>query len=233
MIKTLFRKLKRLGELLAIWLVVKIHNLFDFIYTVFFFYRKPQFAAADLWLLVHYILKSPFRISRKFLQKQGDEDIYRYGETPLKTFAKIAKCARITPHDIVFEVGSGRGRTCFWLRCFLGASTVGIEFIPDFVKIAGKVQKNLKIDRLEFRNENFIYTDFSNATVIYFYGTGFETGIIEKFITKLEQCKPGTRIITVSYPLTDYASKKKFHIMKSFPTRFTWGEADVYIHLKL
>lgn len=232
MVDQLLRKLRRLGETLAIWLVVKIHNLFDFLYTLLFFYRKPLFAAADLWLLLHYVIKSPFRISRIFLQKQGAEDIYRYGETPLKTFAYIAKTARITPQDTLFEVGCGRGRTCFWLRCFLGTTAVGIEMIPDFVKIASKVQRNLHIDRLDFRNEDFSQTDFSHATVVYFYGTGFEAGMVKKLIERLQTCPQGTRVITVSYPLSDYGGASSFQLMKVFPARFTWGEADVYIHLK-
>ncbi len=36
-------------------------------------------------------------------------------------------------------------------------------------------------------------------------------------------------LITVSYPLTDYTEKPLFELIRSFPAKFTWGEAEVYL----
>ena len=75
-------------------------------------------------------------------------------------------------------------------------------------------------------------TDLKKATVIYLYGTCLEDHTIKALISRFKQVAPGTRIITVSYALSDYTDQPLFETMKRFPARFTWGEGDVYIQVK-
>jgi SAM-dependent methyltransferase len=186
----------------------------------------------DITLLAKSLFKNPFRVSKKFLKEQGATNIYAYGETPLTSLSLIAENCRISQKDVVFELGCGRGRSCFWLNCFLGCRVVGIEYIPEFVNDANEIKDLYHLSNVNFRNEDMLTADLSEATMIYLYGTCLEDTDIKKLITKFEKLRSGTKIITVSYSLLDYTDTAEpfFKIMKVFPAEFTWGTADVYLH---
>jgi len=222
-----------MSKLNLFWLslVVKKRNFVDYLKTVAHYYSNLTFMKADLLLLSHYLFKSPYKISKEFLQKRREEEVYAYGETPLTTLDLISKECQINKRDTVFELGCGRGRSCFWLNTILGCKVVGLEYIPEFVEIAEKVKTTCGLENLTFRCENFLETNFEGATVIYLYGTCLEDDFIKKLSAKFAKLPAGTKIITVSYPLSDYADNSHFTLMKRFSAPFTWGEADVYLHL--
>lgn len=220
------------SQLLWLRLIVEIRNLIQYFKIVYLYYPKFSFMKVDLMLIAQYLGKNPFKISKEFLTARGEKDIFAYGETPLSTMEKISKRAQITSKDTVYELGSGRGRTCFWLNSFLGCKVVGIEYIPEFVEKANAIVENLNLKGIEFKQEDMLEADLSEATVIYLYGTCLDEASIQKFVKKVEKLKSGTKIITVSYPLTDYASAPFLEVMRAFPAQFTWGETDVYIHYK-
>ncbi|NGX43375.1 MAG: hypothetical protein K940chlam7_01672 [Chlamydiae bacterium] len=218
-------------KLFFLRLVVGYRNLVEFFRVAYFYYPNRQFKRVDLYLLRCYILENPYRISKKTLQEKGSKDIYAYGETPLTTMEKISKKCQINTADVVYELGSGRGRTCFWLHFFVGCQVVGVEFVPIFVKIAQKVKHRFDVRGVKFIYQDILDVDYADATVIYFYGTSSDTPFIEKLIEKLKGLPSGTKIITVSYPLTAYTKQPLFKLIKSFPAQFSWGEAEVYLQV--
>lgn len=223
--------IKEFFSLLWLNIVVHIRNFVEFIKIVFKYYWNFSFFKADLSLILMYLFHNPFSISKRFLMKKGESDVYAYGETPLTTLDTIVKECKISPNDYVFELGCGRGRTCFWINSFVGCRVVGIEYIPDFVERANRIKNKLKIKGVEFRLEDMRDTDFTGATVCYLYGTCLDENTIEILINKFSKLPVGTKIITVSYPLTDYTNEPIFEIMKRFPGKFTWGETDIYLHV--
>ena len=206
-------------------------SLFDFFRTAFYYYGNKTFRKADLALLISYRGENPYRISRKFLQKRGEEEIYAYGETPPATMDKIAKECGISSHDTVIELGCGRGRTCFWLASILKAKVIGIDFVPEFIENAEKVRKKYKIENLKLKCADFLKEDFKKGTVVYLHGTSMTDGEITLLADKLTRMKKGTRVITVSFPLTDYPLKEKWDLKKQFQANFTWGSTDVYLQI--
>ena len=226
------KEIKEYFTLLGINLAVKGRNLVEYLRVLYRYYRKIPFAKIDGSLVLMYLFDNPFSISRRYFLHRTHSEEFTYGETPLTTFEKIAKEARITAHDTIYELGCGRGRICFWLKSFLGCKVVGVEIIPDFIVRAQRIQRKLGIKDIEFRTEDFLKTDFKNASVIYLYGTCLEDETIRQLIKQFKKLAPGTRIITVSYALSDYTDEPLFETMKRFPARFTWGEGDVYIQIK-
>jgi SAM-dependent methyltransferase len=219
--------------LLWINLVVKKRNCVEYVKVLLKYYSNPLFRKADTGLLFKYFFKNPFVISKKFLIKRGEEDIYAYGETPLTTMDLIAKECRISSADTVFELGCGRGRTCFWLACILNCRVVGIEYIPQFVEKSNAVKQRCKILNLQFRCEDFLKANLKGATVIYLYGTCLDKDSIKTLIDRFSYLPAGTKIITVSFSLNEYAERPIFEVLKRFSAPFTWGNADVYLHLVL
>lgn len=223
---------KEYVDLAWINLVVQKRNLVEFCKVVYKYYTNLNFLKIDASLLVLYIYNNPFSISKRFLMKKGEVDIHTYGETPLTTIDKIASEINIQKKDVVYELGSGRGRCCFWLHSFIGCKVVGVEYIPEFVERSKQIRKEWKLSQIEFRNDDMLKADLSDATVIYLYGTCYPDEFIKQLINKLKKLPSGTKIVTVSYPLTDYITDQSFKILKHFPAEFTWGTADVYYQVR-
>jgi SAM-dependent methyltransferase len=215
-----------LGAMRLFW-AVRWFTFKDFAKTVFYFWRKPKFALVDWALLSSYFFQSPYRIARKF-----SKDDSPYGETPLVVMQQIANSAGITAEDCVYELGSGRGRTCFWLALYLGCETVGIEFVPHFVSKANAIATLFGVKKCTFRLEDMCKADLKDATVIYLFGTCLKDEEILKLIRSFSHLKKGTKIITISYALTEYSSDANFELVQEFEVTFPWGQTTAYLHNK-
>jgi len=131
---------------------------------------------------------------------------------------------------VVYELGCGTGRTCFWLSTFVKCKVVGIDLLPTFIEKARFVAKRTEQIDLEFLEADMLTVDLSPATVIYLYGTCLQDEILAFLLARFHHLHPSTRVITVSYPLTDYCQGKLFHVIDSFRALFPWGRASVYIN---
>ena len=131
-------------------------------------------------LVLSYWGANPYHVARRFAEWQGEKEVYTYGETPLTTLDAITREYGLTKDDVVFELGCGRGRSCFWLGTILGCKTIGIDYNPYFIGIATKITKKYGMEQLEFRCEDILHTDLTGATVIYLYGSAYEDEFIER-----------------------------------------------------
>lgn len=206
-----------------------IYSFIEYIKVIFRYYKNSVFRKCDLALLSTYFFKSPYAISKRYLLDHGADDPYLYGETPLTSMDLIASTCGISSSDVVYELGCGRGRCCFWLKAFVGCRVEGVEIIPEFVQQAKAIQSRYQIQNINFHCANILKADYSEATFLYLCGTCFEENLIKKIVKKLKATKTGTKIISVSYPLTDYTDKPLFKVVKVFPVSFGWGDMDVYL----
>lgn len=180
--------------------------------AVRFYYKSPKFALIDMTFGMIALFVNPYRLCRKFLQKKGEKSVHTYGETPYTTYEKIVRECGIGPNDIWIELGSGRGKGCFWLSHFVGCKVIGIEQIPQFTWIANAISFLFGMKKVTFRRESVEQADLSQATVVYSYG-------LYPQIT-LNQ---GIKIITTGEPLDPH------QIIKTFWIRFPWGRTTAYL----
>lgn len=232
MASSILSAIKENLELLLINAKVKFLNLVEFLRVMIRYYPNSAFLKIDSTLLFSYFFNNPFRISKEFLILKGEENIYTFGETPLTTLDAIARECGLTQQDTVFELGCGRGRTCFWLNQFIGCTVIGVDFVPAFIQKAQKVQQRFQVQGVSFRLEDLFTTDLTDATVIYLYGTCYSTAEIELLSERFSQLPKGSKIITVSYSLTEFAPSAPFRVVKQFPAAFTWGVGEVYLQVK-
>ncbi len=176
------------------------------------YYKSPKFALLDLVFGFIALLLNPYRICRKFLEKKGEANVYAYGETPYTSYEKIARECGIGPDDTWIELGSGRGKGCFWLGHFIGCKVIGVEQIPLFTSIANGLSFLFHMKKVRFKRGDIETVDLSKATVIYLYG----------LYPKI-QVKKGVKIITTAEPLEGY------QVIKSFWLRFPWGRTTAYL----
>lgn len=217
-----------IGELYKI----KKRLFFDQLFVIKKYYLKDfRFALADLCLSFLCLFFNPYRVSRKFLQKKGEEKVYVYGETPLQTLHKIVSELDLQKNDAFFELGSGRGKGCFWVCSFVGCKTVGIEWVPLFSFFSKGIAKLLFFKNLSFCTKNFHNTSFEKATALYLYSTSMEEKEIALLLKKFEKELPfKAKVVTISSPLPQNFS---FKLKKMFPVQFIWGETTAYLHEKI
>lgn len=218
-------------RLLFIRLKVFLYNTIEAVQVVYrYYFRSPLFFKVDMALWALYASRSPFTISKEFLIKNHSLELYDYGETPLTTMEAIAKECVLSSSDIVAELGSGTGRTCFWLGQFIGCKTIGIEYIPEFANNAISLQKRFEIKNVRFLLDDMAKVILFSPTVVYLYGTTMAEGEIVSLGKTLTALPNGTKIITVSWSFADFLPKNNpFKIVKQFPASFPWGRADVYL----
>lgn len=231
----MFQQFKSLDEIVYLtWIKLKVIviNFIEFMRVIFHYYGELKFLKIDLKLIISYFFNNPYQVSKQFLSSKRSKNLYAYGETPLTTLELIAKECQLSVRDTVFELGCGRGRTCFWLHHFIGCQVVGIDYVPQFIERANEVKALFHLSGIEFRLENFLETNFSRATIIYLYGSCYSTSFIKQLVSHLETLPLGTKVVTVSYPLTNYQKKPSFKLLKQFPAKFTWGVAEVYLQIK-
>ncbi len=188
------------------------------------YYKKPKFALVDIAVLLSYFFKSPYRIGREHNESEP------YGETPLATLEYILEHCPVRPGEVAYELGSGRGRACFWLALYKGYETVGIEYIPTFVDRANNIASFFKVNNVRFINADMLKADLSRATWLYLFGSALSDESIRELCKKLENQPKGTRIITISYPLVAYTKSPKIVHTLTLDVEFSWGTTQAFIH---
>ena len=73
--------------------------------------------------------------------------------------------------------------------------------------------------------------DLSQATAIYLFGTCLPDPVIEKLVQRFCQLSSSTKIMTVSFPLSDYSSA--FKTLKEFIGSFPWGKTTIFLNHRL
>ncbi len=193
----------------------------DQLRTVFLFYRRPRFALLDLAFGLSYLFSNPFSLCRRTMQKRGEQEIHAYGETPLAAWKKIAAIARIGRDDVFLDLGCGRGKLCFWTACWIGCKTMGVDWVPAFVRRGSLLARLFRLKHLQFTQAALSEISLKEATVLYLY-----TFHPEEERLDFSQLPSGARVITVSEEL----SHPDFRVEASLPVQFPWGETELFIH---
>lgn len=163
------------------------------------------------------------------MQKKGASNLYTYGETFLSSFSKVIDECSLSSKDLFCELGAGRGRVSFWVHYFKKCPTLCIEQIPKYVATAKKLSKKLPMTWLE---QDMFQANFSEATFIYLYGSSLQDDEIQSLLVLFSKLRSQTKILTVSYPLTDY-DPINYRLLKKIPMRFAWGTTHAYLQEKV
>ncbi len=189
------------------------------------YYSRGRFALLDLAYGLVALVWNPYRVCRKFLQRRGSPEPFAYGETPLTEFQRLMEAVGLTAADRYVELGSGRGKTCLWAALFVGCGVRGVEWVPQFVRLARSLSQMLRIPAV-FEERSMLETTLSDATVVYFYGIDRE---IEPLLPLFEQMPRTARLITISEPL----ASSSWELVRSLAVSFPWGKTEAFLHVKV
>lgn len=112
--------------------------------------------------------------------------------------ARLLIDENITSVDTVLDLGSGSGKTIFYIEKYTKAKTCGYEIstMPYIYSLVMKILHGYKT-KLFFRN--FLNADFKDATIIYTY---LSTPMMRKLEPRLNlQIKNGKKIVSCDFPL--------------------------------
>jgi len=208
---------------------IKIRIWRDQIRSIRRYYKNPRFALLDLSFGFLSFFSNPYRTCRKFLEKRGEPDVYVYGETPLTTYEQLSLACEIQPKDHWLELGSGRGKGCFWMAEFIGCQTTGIEWVPQFVRWARFFKFLFRQRNLSFEIKDMREVDFAPGTVVYLYGTCLSEEFIQQLSEKMRELPQGAKVISISEPL----NCEWLALAKTFEVRYPWGDTEAFLHIKL
>ncbi len=122
--------------------------------------------------------------------------------TPQEVVSAMLDLAKVTDEDVVYDLGSGDGRTPITAAKEHGARGVGVEFNPKLVALSRQnAEKAGVADRVRFINADLFQTDISEATVVTLY---LLSSLNQKLLPKLQhELKPGTRIVSHAFSMGD------------------------------
>jgi SAM-dependent methyltransferase len=122
--------------------------------------------------------------------------------TPQNVVEAMLQLARVTPADIVYDLGSGDGRIPITAAKNYGARGVGIEIDRFYLRDAfDNLAKAGVGDRVRFLNADLFEADIHEATVVtLFLLPKLNLQLIPKLRREL---KPGTRIVSHKFDMGD------------------------------
>lgn len=109
--------------------------------------------------------------------------------------------AKVTPQDVVMDLGSGDGRTII-AAAKRGARAVGVEYTPELVEYSKKRAAEAGVaDKAQFVQGDMYEADISKATVLALFLLPHN---LEKLLPKFLALPAGTRIVANTYWVNDW-----------------------------
>ena len=96
---------------------------------------------------------------------QGGKDVV-WVPTPAALVEKMLDMAKVTPHDVVMDLGSGDGRNII-AAAKRGARAIGVEYNPDMVALSNRLAAEAGVaGKATFVEGDMFTADISRATVM-------------------------------------------------------------------
>jgi len=128
-----------------------------------------------------------------------------YIPTPREVVTAMLRMAQVGKGDVVYDLGSGDGRIVIAaVKEFGAARGVGVELDEARIQEArANAQRAGVKDRVEFRRQDVLETDFSDATVVTLY---LSPMLNERLRPRmLAALRPGTRILSHVFDMGDWS----------------------------
>ena len=122
-----------------------------------------------------------------------------YVPTPQNVVDKMLELAQVRKDDLVYDLGCGDGRIVVTAAKRFGCRAVGFDIDPRRVKESlQNVQKNNVGHLVTIKQKDIFTLDLSDADVITLF---LLSRLNVKLIPQLEKLKPGSRIVSHSFPM--------------------------------
>jgi hypothetical protein len=114
--------------------------------------------------------------------------------------------AKVTPQDVVMDLGSGDGRTVI-TAAKRGARSIGVEFNPDMVQLSRSAINAAGVgSKATIEQGDLFKADLTRATVITMF---LLPSINLQLRPQLLNLKPGTRIVSNTFDMAEWEPDEK------------------------
>lgn len=122
--------------------------------------------------------------------------------TPDAAVEFLLDVAKVTPQDLVIDLGSGDGRIVI-AAARRGARALGVELNPDLVQLSRQEAARQGVaERARFEVRDMFQTDLSAATVLTTYLLPHLNVRVRPHL--LAQMKPGSRVVTYTFHMGEW-----------------------------
>ena len=126
--------------------------------------------------------------------------------TPQALVDRMLDMGKVSPKDILFDLGSGDGRTVI-TAAKRGVTATGIEFNPDMVALSRRNAQAAGVaGKATFIQGDIFKSDFSKATIVTLF---LLTDLNLRLRPTLLDMKPGTRVVSNSFDMEDWEPDQK------------------------
>jgi len=134
------------------------------------------------------------------LGQSGKDVIWLPTSTDLVTL--MLRTAKVSPNDIVYDLGAGDGKIAIAAAKDFGARSFGVEFNPQMAALAQRNADRAGVgERVKIINGDIFKEDFSSATVLTLY-------LLPELNLQLKpqilNMKPGTRVVSNTFHMGDW-----------------------------
>jgi len=175
------------------------------LWILIFVFLIPVLMGQLIDYTTHYSLKKlaiiPYRNNESLEKLTKELDVPYFG-TPTPVIDKMLEMAKITPQDLVYDLGCGDGRILIAAAKKYGARGIGVEIDPEKVKEARDNVVKAGVEKLvTIRQGDILHIDFSDATVLALY---LSPPLLKHLTPQFKRLKDGARIVSHDYSILHY-----------------------------
>jgi SAM-dependent methyltransferase len=131
--------------------------------------------------------------------------------SPPEVIAAMLKLARVTPTDVVYDLGSGEGEIVIEAARRYGVRAVGVELDRERIENARKNAAAAGVtERVMFIEQDLFAADIGDATVVTLYLFPELTKRLKPKL--LRELRPGTRIVSHDFGLDDWVPEQTVEV---------------------
>ena len=129
-----------------------------------------------------------------------------YVPTPQVVVDTMLEAAEVTRDDVLYDLGCGDGRIVVAAAERYGARAVGIDIDPKrVIQSRENVRAHGVADLVTIKQADLFREDMGGATVVTLY---LVPNLIARLMPKLSSLRPGTRVVSHSFPLKGAKPRK-------------------------
>jgi cyclopropane fatty-acyl-phospholipid synthase-like methyltransferase len=132
--------------------------------------------------------------------------------TPKRIVRAMLQLASVRRGETLFDLGAGDGRIIIEAARKFGARAVGVEVAPEYIR---RIRERITTTgtKAELIESDIFKVDLAPADVITIY---LSPSANAKLVQKLNnELKPGTRIVSLDYPLPGWVPKRELEVSAS------------------
>jgi len=133
----------------------------------------------------------------------GVQNLAPYVPSPPEVVDRMLAFAKVSPKDVVYDLGCGDGRIVIAAAKKYGARGVGVDIDPERINESIANARRAGVEKLvTFRVEDALKTDVSEATVVTLYLLSFANIQLRPILEK--QLRPGARIVSHNFGMGNW-----------------------------